>query len=117
MRPSENRDLYSGSFVRGLFDEMSATYGRTNLLSSLGFCLRWRRQCVDAIRVEPHGIYVEIPVWYVLAVDIDKASPRMFRMDRSANPRPFGRRFLPSMAVVADMMGDVPHGPLGSGLG
>jgi hypothetical protein len=33
----------------------------------------------------------------------------MFRMDRIANPRPFGRHFEPSMAVIEEMMGDVPY--------
>jgi predicted DNA-binding transcriptional regulator YafY len=38
-------------------------------------------------RVEPHGLLVETPVWYVLARDVDKAEPRTFRMDRIARPR------------------------------
>ena len=64
---------------------------------------------------EPHGIFVEIPVWYVLAVDIDKDAARMFRMDRIAYPRPIARRFTPSREVVAETLGDVPHAPLVSG--
>ena len=55
-------------------------------------------------RVEPHGIYVLIPVWYVLAVDLDKQAERMFRMDRIANPRPLARRFTTSRAVVEEMI-------------
>jgi predicted DNA-binding transcriptional regulator YafY len=38
-------------------------------------------------RVEPHGLLVEPPVWYVLARDVDKSEPRTFRMDRIARPR------------------------------
>jgi predicted DNA-binding transcriptional regulator YafY len=38
-------------------------------------------------RVEPHGLLVEPPVWYVLARDIVKGEPRTFRMDRIARPR------------------------------
>ena len=72
----------------------------------LGFQYTDRKGVVTQRRVEPHGIYVEIPVWYVLAVDIDKRARRMFRMDRIANPRRFGRRFTPSTDVVAEMMGD-----------
>ena len=34
--PSE--DIYQAQFVRTLFDEMSATYGITNVISSFGFC-------------------------------------------------------------------------------
>lgn len=37
-------------------------------------------------RVEPHGLLAEPPVWYVLARDVDKAEPRMFRMDRISRP-------------------------------
>ena len=71
----------------------------------LGFQYTDRKGAVTQRRVEPHGIYVEVPVWYVLAVDIDKQARRMFRMDRIANPRPFGRRFTPSMSVVMEQMG------------
>jgi len=38
-------------------------------------------------RIEPHGLLVETPVWYVLARDVEKAEPRTFRMDRIARPR------------------------------
>jgi predicted DNA-binding transcriptional regulator YafY len=38
-------------------------------------------------RVEPHGLLAETPVWYILSRDIDKAEPRMFRMDRISRPR------------------------------
>jgi predicted DNA-binding transcriptional regulator YafY len=37
--------------------------------------------------IEPHGLLVEPPVWYVLARDVDKNEPRTFRMDRIARPR------------------------------
>jgi len=74
----------------------------------LGFQYSDRHGAVTQRRVEPHGIYVEIPVWYVLAVDLDKELPRMFRMDRIANPRPFGRRFEPSRALVEEMTASGP---------
>lgn len=74
----------------------------------LGFQYTDRKGVTTQRRVEPHGIYVEIPVWYVLAVDIDKDARRMFRMDRIANPRPVALRFAPSRVVVEEMMSDVP---------
>lgn len=43
------QDIYSQEFVRGLFNEMSATYGVVNLISSFGFCARWRKQCVGEV--------------------------------------------------------------------
>jgi len=74
----------------------------------LGFQYTDRVGATTQRRVEPHGIYVEVPVWYVLAIDIDKDARRMFRMDRIANPRPFARRFTPSRIIVEEM---IAHGP------
>ncbi|MBM3506565.1 MAG: WYL domain-containing protein [Alphaproteobacteria bacterium] len=52
-------------------------------------------------RVEPHGLLVEPPVWYVLARDLDKGEPRMFRMDRIARARLLPDiRFHPDFAVI-----------------
>src|SRR5215217_627495 len=48
--------------------------------------------------VEPHGLLVESPVWYVLARDVEKSAARMFRMDRVHRPRLVPeRRFIPDM--------------------
>ena len=38
-------------------------------------------------RIEPHGLLLEPPVWYVLARDLANGQPRMFRMDRISRPR------------------------------
>ncbi len=70
----------------------------------LGFSYTDRVGARSQRRIEPHGIYVELPVWYILAVDLDKSAQRMFRMDRIANPRPLAQRFEPSRAVVEEMM-------------
>jgi hypothetical protein len=40
-------------------------------------------------RVEPHGLLVETPVWYVLARDVEKAAPRTFRPAHPAGPVQF----------------------------
>ena len=37
-------------------------------------------------RIEPHGLVVQAPVWYILARDLDKMRPRWFRMDRIRRP-------------------------------
>jgi predicted DNA-binding transcriptional regulator YafY len=37
--------------------------------------------------VEPHGLLLQAPLWYVLAVDLARQAPRMFRMDRIEHPR------------------------------
>lgn len=55
-------------------------------------------------RVEPHGLLVYPPVWYVLAFDVDKQEPRMFRMDRVARPRVArDLAFVPRQEVVEAM--------------
>jgi len=53
----------------------------------LGFHYTDREGRMSNRRIEPHGLLVQTPVWYVLARDVDKGEPRMFRMDRIARPR------------------------------
>ncbi|MFZ5895822.1 MAG: class I SAM-dependent methyltransferase [Myxococcota bacterium] len=55
-----NDDLYDARFVTALFDEMAATYGVTNYVSSFGFCERWRRQAVAAARIERGAHVVDL---------------------------------------------------------
>jgi predicted DNA-binding transcriptional regulator YafY len=65
----------------GLFEEaFSAGLG-------LGFHYTDREGNTSSRRIEPHGLLVETPVWYVVARDVDKGEPRVFRMDRIARPR------------------------------
>lgn len=33
-------------------------------------------------RVEPHGLLVQAPLWYLLTFDLERQAPRMFRVDR-----------------------------------
>lgn len=89
-----------------------------------GVCLRFRYTdrlgATTQRRVEPHGIFVRAPFWYILAVDLDRleaaseSAParetrRMFRMDRIANPRVIARRFEPDISVVDEMLADEPR--------
>jgi predicted DNA-binding transcriptional regulator YafY len=53
----------------------------------LGFRYRDRNGRTSTRRVEPHGLLVQPPVWYVLARDLERGAPRMFRMDRLSHPR------------------------------
>ena len=53
MTEVQTDNIYDPGFVRRLFDEMSATYGVTNYISSFGFCQRWRQQCVALASIEP----------------------------------------------------------------
>lgn len=50
--------------------------------------------------IEPHGLLVESPAWYILARDIDRGAARLFRMDRIARPRVLKRRFAPNFEAV-----------------
>lgn len=43
---AQAEQLYDSASVQKLFNEMSATYGWVNLLSSFGFTWWWRRQCI-----------------------------------------------------------------------
>jgi predicted DNA-binding transcriptional regulator YafY len=70
--PSELLRLFEAAFSNGV---------------GLGFHYTDREGQPSQRRVEPHGLLVESPIWYVLARDVDKAEPRMFRMDRIARPR------------------------------
>jgi ubiquinone/menaquinone biosynthesis C-methylase UbiE len=67
--PIENRpvvvkqrdeQIYEPRFVTSLFDEMSATYGITNYISSFGFCERWRRQAIEGTKLQPGMLVVDL---------------------------------------------------------
>jgi predicted DNA-binding transcriptional regulator YafY len=59
-------------------------------------------------RVEPHGLLVETPVWYVLARDVDKGEPRTFRMDRIARPRLLADiHFRPDLRLIQAQLPDL----------
>lgn len=67
----------------------------------LGFQYTDREEKRTSRRVEPHGLLVQTPVWYVLARDVDKGEPRTFRMDRIARPRILRElAFSPDISVI-----------------
>jgi demethylmenaquinone methyltransferase/2-methoxy-6-polyprenyl-1,4-benzoquinol methylase len=45
--------IYQPGYVKSLFDEMAATYGVVNVLSSFGFCILWRKRCVRHVGTWP----------------------------------------------------------------
>lgn len=80
--------------------EAAFTAGR-----GLGFLYTDRHGERSARRVEPHGLLVQSPVWYVLARDREKQAPRMFRMDRISRPRLLlDVAFRPDPSVVAALL-------------
>ena len=73
----------------------------------LGFVYSDRQGQQSHRRVEPHGLLVEPPVWYVLARDLDKQEPRTFRMDRISRPRILsGIVFRPDVSVIRAQLPD-----------
>lgn len=74
----------------------------------LAFDYRDREGRASTRTVEPHGLLVQPPVWYILGVDTVKKAERMFRMDRIARPRvDRSRTFSPSIAVVESLTADL----------
>jgi predicted DNA-binding transcriptional regulator YafY len=73
----------------------------------LGFSYTDREGRASARRAEPCGLLVETPVWYLLARDLDRGEPRMFRMDRVSRPRLLPeQRFRPDPAVIYAQLPD-----------
>jgi predicted DNA-binding transcriptional regulator YafY len=90
--PAELLGLFERAFTAGL---------------GLGFHYTDRDGKASLRRVEPHGLLVQTPVWYVLARDVDKGEPRTFRMDRVARPRVLADvRFRPDLAIIEEQLPD-----------
>jgi len=58
--PLQSERIYDPLIVQQLFDEMSATYGVVNLITSFGFCRRWRRQCVSQLSIPADATVVDL---------------------------------------------------------
>ena len=73
----------------------------------LGFHYTDREGRASTRRIEPHGLLVEPPVWYIVARDVDKSEPRMFRMDRIARPRVLPEIvFRPDVRIIEVQLSD-----------
>lgn len=91
--PRELLGVFEEAFSRGI---------------GLGFHYCDREGRRTSRRVEPHGLLVETPVWYILARDVEKQAPRTFRMDRIARPRLLPEIvFRPDLQVIRDQLPDV----------
>jgi predicted DNA-binding transcriptional regulator YafY len=91
--PAELLRLFEEAFTGGL---------------GLGFHYADRTGARSVRRVEPHGLLVEPPVWYVLALDVDKHASRTFRMDRISRPRLLADlRFQPRLDVIREQLPDL----------
>ena len=54
------KEIYEPQFVEDLFDEMSSSYSKMNYITSFGFSERWRRQCVEEIKIEKGQTVVDL---------------------------------------------------------
>jgi len=52
--------------------------------------------------VEPHGLLLQPPVWYLLAFDLQRQAPRTFRLDRMSRPRVLQSQFTPRPLSLFD---------------
>ncbi len=82
-----SKDIYSPEFVKKLFDEMAQTYGVVNLISSFGFCIRWRRQCVEQVPIGPQDVAFDLmsgmgELWPELAAKVGE-NGRLYAVDIS----------------------------------
>ncbi|MGV3517285.1 class I SAM-dependent methyltransferase [Luteitalea sp.] len=53
-------DRYDPEAVKRLFDDMASAYGRTNLISSFGFTVRWRNQVVADLPLNSATVVVDL---------------------------------------------------------
>lgn len=67
---------------------------------AIGFEYRGATGRASFRRVEPHGLLVQSPLWYVLGFDLDAAAARIFRMDRISRVRRLVHHFEPRPTVI-----------------
>jgi demethylmenaquinone methyltransferase/2-methoxy-6-polyprenyl-1,4-benzoquinol methylase len=95
----DDADLYDPAYVRSLFDEMSATYERVNVVTSFGFSRRWRRQAVALLDPAPGATVLDAmtgmgegwryllprigPAGRIVAIDLSPGMLRGARRERT----------------------------------
>ena len=75
-----------------LVGAFEAAFSSTRLLA---FHYRDRGGRTTQRLVEPHGLLVRPPLWYVIAWDRDRHAPRLFRADRIGRPEVSDHTFVP----------------------
>ncbi len=107
-RPASSRVLAElGAPPPELLAAFEAAFGREVCLA---FDYRDRHGRESRRCVEPHGLMVEAPAWYVLARDVATGAARLFRMDRMRGARPVvDRAFVPDFdGVCREAFGAAP---------
>lgn len=62
----------------------AATFGEGPPWPELGYVDREGRR--TRRRIEPHGLLVRAPLWYIVGWDLEKDAARLFRVDRIRRP-------------------------------
>ena len=75
----------------GLIGAFETAFSATRLLA---FRYRTRNGRTTRRLVEPHGLLVRPPIWYVIAWDTGRHAPRLFRADRITEPEVTDRTFV-----------------------
>ncbi len=68
-----------GEVEDGFLSKFEAAFSRSRVLS---FAYTDRLDQATTRVVEPHGLLLQLPIWYVIAHDRLRDAPRMFRVDR-----------------------------------
>ncbi len=72
-------DIYEPIFIEKLFDKMSTSYSKMNYITSFGFSERWRRQCIEDIKIKKGKTVVDLMTgmgecWKYILKNSDKDS-------------------------------------------
>ncbi|MBK9254624.1 MAG: class I SAM-dependent methyltransferase [Saprospiraceae bacterium] len=51
-------NIYNPEYVKGLFNKMSSSYERMNLITSFGFSIRWRRQFLESFKQSNYKVEI-----------------------------------------------------------
>jgi len=87
-----SRDTRPATIDPALVEAFETAFTTTRLLA---FTYRDHQGRSTERQVEPHGLLVRPPLWYVLAWDTAKNAPRLFRADRISTPAVLGHTFVP----------------------
>jgi predicted DNA-binding transcriptional regulator YafY len=90
-----SRDARPAAIDPALVEAFENAFTTTRLLA---FTYRDQQGRRTRRQVEPHGLLVRPPLWYVLAWDTGKNAPRLFRADRISTPRVIDHTFVPRPA-------------------
>jgi demethylmenaquinone methyltransferase/2-methoxy-6-polyprenyl-1,4-benzoquinol methylase len=81
------QSIYDEQFIMNLFDEMQDTYERVSNVTSFGFNLRWRRQLIDLLKLQPGMIVADMmggggETWRYILPYIDQTG-KLYNIDFS----------------------------------